>query len=914
MAEIGATQWIELSPLLDELLELQGDARAQQLAQIRRENAALAMQLETLLGERTAIERDAFLEGAAFSKITEPSLAGHTIGAYTLERPLGEGGMGVVWLGRRSDGRYEGKVAVKFLNLALLASGGAERFAREGNMLARLTHPNIARLLDAGVATSATVGGQPYLVLEYIEGVPIDRYCDGNALSVEKRLRLFLHVLAAVAHAHTNLILHRDLKPSNILVTAQGDVKLLDFGIGKLLAEQSTAASVTELTQLAGHAFTPDYAAPEQVQSGDVTTATDVYALGVLLYQLLAGRHPTALPTQTAADRVRAVIEKEPAPVSEAAAKADDTTVQGRATAAPRLARTLRGDLDNIVAKALKKSPAERYPTVAALADDLRRYLDHEPVSARPDSLAYRTSKFMRRYKLAVGAASVTLLVLLAGVIGTTWQAFEAQRQRNLALRQLERAEATNSFISFLLNEVSPDGEPFTSTDLLQRGDRWMDRLFAAKPALHTEMLVVLAERYGAAGDLKRELATLKRAYEMAQQETDLDLRANIGCRYGAAWFRNGNGGEAAQREIDEALMRLEHVSLERAAYASCLMGASIAARYRNENDKAVEIAQRAVAIVEGMPRPADELQRRARETLAAAYTFSGRFGAADGIYDTILEAMRKGGLENSIDMAIVMSNAGINLHGAGALRRALTRHQESLKIHAQGHPDGRMPPFTAQVHASLNHFTGNTELGLDWLQKAIASARGSGSDRVLGIVLAAAASTYLDLNDLARAEAALAGAEQLLEQTAPPSHSSRVGLLVSRGRIALARGDPNAAKELMQQAINTIQPVTPWHPTLASTYSRLAVINVQLGEFDDAAQNADAAERLARRLMGDLPSSYFLGQALSAKGAVLRARGNEQGATEAYLAAVAQLEDALGASAPLTQSARQQLPTAPSK
>ena len=273
--------------------------------------------------------------------------------------------MGAVWLGRRSDGRYEGKVAVKFLNLALLARGGAERFAREGNMLARLTHPNIARLLDAGVATSATVGGQPYLVLEYIEGVPIDRYCDSNRLSIEKRLRLFLDVLAAVAHAHTNLILHRDLKPSNILVTAQGEVKLLDFGIGKLLAEQSTTASATELTQLAGHAFTPDYAAPEQVQRGDVTTATDVYALGVLLYQLLAGRHPTALPTQTPVDRVRAIIEKEPAPVSHASVKADDDAVQARATTAHHLARTLRGDLDNIVAKALKKQVTERYSTVS---------------------------------------------------------------------------------------------------------------------------------------------------------------------------------------------------------------------------------------------------------------------------------------------------------------------------------------------------------------------------------------------------------------------------------------------------------------------------------------------------------------------------------------------------------------------
>ena len=204
--------------------------------------------------------------------------------------------MGAVWLGRRSDGRYEGQVAVKFLNLALLGRGGAERFAREGSMLARLTHPNIARLFDAGVAAADS----RTWCSNTSKGCRSIATATAHRLSIEKRLRLFLDVLAAVAHAHNNLILHRDLKPSNILVTAQGQVKLLDFGIGKLLAEQNTAAPATELTQLAGRAFTPDYAAPEQVQDGDVTTATDVYALGVLLYELLAGRHPTALPTHYA--------------------------------------------------------------------------------------------------------------------------------------------------------------------------------------------------------------------------------------------------------------------------------------------------------------------------------------------------------------------------------------------------------------------------------------------------------------------------------------------------------------------------------------------------------------------------------------------------------------------------------------
>ena len=366
MAEISATQWQELNPLLDELLERSGCKRVR--SGWRRSGALMKRWRTTwkcYCAQRTAVERDAFLEGdTGFTLAHEPSLAGQTIGAYTLREPIGQGGMGSVWRAERSDGRYQASVAVKFLNLALLGHGGVERFSREGNMLARLSHPNIARLLDAGVAA----GSQPYLVLEYIDGVPIDVWCDQRSLGIEARLRLFLEVLAAVAHAHSNLILHRDLKPSNILITPNSEVRLLDFGIGKLIEDQTGAASPTELTQLAGRAFTPDFAAPEQITQGDVTTATDVYALGVLLYLLLTGRHPTAQPASTQVDRLRAVVETDPTRPSDATTRVKDVNVDAiataRATTPHKLMRALRGDLDNILAKALKKSPAARYPNV----------------------------------------------------------------------------------------------------------------------------------------------------------------------------------------------------------------------------------------------------------------------------------------------------------------------------------------------------------------------------------------------------------------------------------------------------------------------------------------------------------------------------------------------------------------------
>ncbi|HEX7639677.1 MAG TPA: serine/threonine-protein kinase, partial [Burkholderiaceae bacterium] len=349
MNGVDKTLWSRLSPLLDELLDLPEPERDARIAALRATDPEAAEAVADMLGLLPGIEQAGFLSGSAMPK--PAGLAGQTVGAYTLERELGHGGMGTVWLARRTDGRYQGEVAIKFLRAGLFGHGDAARFEREGSILARLSHPHIARLLDAGVTSDGT---QPYLVLEYIDGEPIDAYCRRLALPVAARLRLMLDVLAAVAHAHNRLILHRDLKPSNILVTAAGEVKLLDFGIAKLMADASAGGEATALTAHAGNAFTPEFAAPEQMGGTDVTTATDVYSLGVLMYVLLGGEHPTPSITGTPLDRMRAVMESEPRKLSEAMLRRGDA-------ASRKLAAELRGDVDTIVARALKKAPAERY-------------------------------------------------------------------------------------------------------------------------------------------------------------------------------------------------------------------------------------------------------------------------------------------------------------------------------------------------------------------------------------------------------------------------------------------------------------------------------------------------------------------------------------------------------------------------
>src|SRR5580692_5432530 len=386
MPTLSPDDWKALSPYLDQALAMSEDERVEWLRSLGHEDNVLAAQLTELLDEHKVLAQEGFLERGQVSLPTSSGLAGQTLGPYTLISQIGEGGMGSAWLAERNDGRFERRIAVKFIHIALMGKDGEARFKREGNILGKLTHSNIAELVDAGVSRA----GQPYLILEYVEGDSIDRYCDQQKLDVEARLKLFLEVLEAVAHAHANLIVHRDLKPSNVLVSKDGQVKLLDFGIAKLLEGEGEGGSATLLTVEGGRAMTPEYASPEQITGALVTTATDVYSLGVLLYVLLTGQHPAGSGLRSPADLVRAIVDKEPTRPSEivsvGSGSEETTTNAARRTTTPdKLSRLLRGDLDTIIAKALKKDPRERYASVTAMADDLRRYLRHEPISARPD-------------------------------------------------------------------------------------------------------------------------------------------------------------------------------------------------------------------------------------------------------------------------------------------------------------------------------------------------------------------------------------------------------------------------------------------------------------------------------------------------------------------------------------------------
>jgi eukaryotic-like serine/threonine-protein kinase len=479
MAVMDREDWAALEPLLDRALDLAPADRGTLLDDLQASAPRLADALRSLLAAEATADRRGFL-----AEPPEMTLEGLQVGAYTLERQLGRGGMGSVWLARRTDGRFEGKAAVKLLNLSLLGASGQLRFRGEGSMLARLTHPAIARLLDAGVASS----GQPYLVLEHVDGQPIDTYVEQRGLTTRECVRLFGQVLGAVGHAHANLIVHRDLKPSNILVTADGAVKLLDFGIATLLDAELTGERASSAVE-DGRALTLEFAAPEQVRGEAVTTATDVYALGAVLYRLLSGRHPTGEGCTTTADFIRAVLEVEPA-------------------------RLGKGDLDDVLVKTLRKAPAERYQTVTALASDLESHLRHEPVSARPRSLGYRAGKFVRRNRAAVSAAAAA--VLFASTYMVTLRRDRERVRLALAEATLgtRKAEQVTDFAVGLF-EASGHRPGVADTviapELLERGIA-RARELSGQPALEAQMLDVIGRIHAERGEYPQARVLLEEA------------------------------------------------------------------------------------------------------------------------------------------------------------------------------------------------------------------------------------------------------------------------------------------------------------------------------------------------------------------------------------------------------------------
>ncbi|MEN9420059.1 MAG: hypothetical protein RI988_3680, partial [Pseudomonadota bacterium] len=506
-----APDWQLLSRLLDEALALPAEARQAWLATLVPEAEHLRPQLRDLLKVQEAVETGTFLEALPVLPGLRPAAVGvqpgDTVGPYRIVGELGRGGMGTVWLAERADGQLKRRCALKLPAFAW-SDTLRERMAQERDILASLDHPHIARLLDAGIDEQ----GRPFLALEHVQGEAIDRWADRKRLPVRERVQLFVQVVDAIRYAHANLVIHRDLKPSNILVTEAGQCKLLDFGIAKLMSDAQAAeqaAPAPDLTLTGQRLLTPRYASPEQVLGQRLTAASDVYSLGVVLYELLCGRTP-----YEAGDCSRPLLERAILDGRVRAASRqpeDDEAARLRGTVPPRLARQLRGELDAVLLRALGRQPQERYPSAEALQADLRAWLENRPIQARKPGVLAAAWKFARRHRwpVAIGSAGVVATVAMAMVAaGMAWR----------SEREALRAVAAQDVFDEVLRGTDPSlrqGRPLTQRELLERVEATVEARYAAQPELRERVYQRLADLWSELGDQERRLAMLERRAEL---------------------------------------------------------------------------------------------------------------------------------------------------------------------------------------------------------------------------------------------------------------------------------------------------------------------------------------------------------------------------------------------------------------
>ncbi|MEE8524708.1 MAG: serine/threonine-protein kinase [Thermoanaerobaculia bacterium] len=800
MAESIAEQWRLVDEIFHAAAELPASVREAYVERQAGGDEVLCREVASLLAADE--EPLSLLDGSALDALTEA--AGEPpdtprppdrVGPYRLLRPLARGGMGSVYLARRDDQQYRQQVAIKILRHSLADPHAIDRFVRERQILADLDHPNIARLLDGGV----TGEGLPYLVLEHVDGELLDRYCERHELALEERIRLFCTVCSAVSHAHRHLIVHRDLKPGNVLVTAEGVPKLLDFGIAKLLDPAARGATTT-LTGL--HPMTPEYASPEQILGRRVTTASDVYSLGVLLYKLLTGRLPHRLAGGSLWDVARAICEQPPERPSAAVSRnGGSAPLPGRREKAER---RLRGDLDVIVLKALRKEPERRYSGAGQLAEDLERHLAGLPVSARRDAWAYRAGKFLRRHRLGVLAVVLLAVSLLAGSAATLWQA------RSARARQVE-AERTLDFLIDMFQVSDPAqarGERVTARELLDDAVEEIPRKLAAEPRIRTILMVPLGEIYLNLGLLDRAETLLEEALEIAGtarapvKET-LPIRNLLGSvyieqdRYDLAETTLRASLDTARRTLDP-----EHPLALGAMHG---LGALLARQGRFTEAEALltrvlEVRRRGPA---ADPSEAVALRLHLAQTVA----WQGRYRQAEVLVQEALEIAR-GRLGGDHPQTLLASNS------LGALYSEVGRWQEAeqsleplleLRQRILGHEH----PFTLSTMNNLGkvyHRRGRRAEARRLYEQSLAiklRTPGLGPrHRDTLVTRSNLAALDLDEGRLAEAEGALA--EVLAEQRRLHGGGHRRTLTTSHrlARVYLATGRPAAAERLFSEAL----------------------------------------------------------------------------------------------------------------
>ena len=894
-SRLSGERWRAASPELDHGLELAGEERSAWLASLRARDPGLAADVEALLEEHGVLGREGFLEGSAPARPPRASLAGLAVGAYTLLSPIGQGGMGSVWLAERSDGRFQGLVAVKLLNASLVGREGEARFRREGQILARLQHPHIARLLDAGLSTS----GQPYLVLERVDGEHIDRYCDARGLGVDARLRLFLDVLDAVTHAHANLVVHRDLKPSNVLVGRDGQVKLLDFGIAKLLEAEAGTGEAIGLTREGEAALTPEYAAPEQLTGGRITTASDVYSLGVLLYLLLTGRHPLGARTGSVADLIKAAVEGQAVRASDAVA----ADASARRAANPRRLRSLlRGDLDNILAKALKKDPRERYVSVTALADDLKRHRHHEPVSARPDSLFYRTGKFLRRHRAGAGLAGIgAVSVLAAGAIAVA-QMLEARRQRDAAVLEAKLARASSELARFVIGNESAGLQPDAIRARLDRARRLLHGSLIDDPRIRAHLLLELVSRYMELGDVKTREELIDEVRSSTEGLKDPGWNAALACVEANVDTDAGRFDEAGV-EVRRGLRLLESApATENAPWPECLLADAYRSIRIGDSHAAVARAAGAVAWLEGHGQRYTTTYADALHALAATANGAGRYREAlDAILKSIDLRRQMYGDESSASYASLSGKAVILRAGGKVLEARDVLDALTARSGGAAAPPDFVLAAQGRVASSLAKY----EQAIPLFERSLDQARASGREGPAFDTRVSLLEALSQAGRLDEARRVLATLEHGPGGAPLAAGPGAISLSLATARLLAARNELGAAARTVGEALGKLASREgPDDPPRREAEALAAEIAFRQGDLETACRSAASALERATQEALDRGSSAWVGEGLLLRARCELGRGDAASAGADAAAAAAQLERNLGSDHPLTRQA----------
>ena len=804
---MSADSWREVEAIFAEAVPLGAAERAALLDARCDGRPGLRREVESLLESHA--ELGGFLDagtstGANATAVVLPNRSGETIGGrYRLLEKIATGGMGVVYRGERADGEYEGQVAIKLLTAPIQTADGLRRFRLERQVLAGLNHPDIVTLLDGGV----TDRGQPYLVMTYVDGVPIAEHCVARRLPLGDRLGLFRRVCAAVQHAHQNGVVHSDLKPANILVTAEGLPKVLDFGVAKLLDAPGAEATATSVLR----PMTPNYASPEQLRGLAVTSASDIYSLGVLLYEVLTGARPYETADKPLDEVIRLVVDTEPARPSRAQPPVTRTP--------PYDLRALAGDLDAIVLRALRKTPGERYGSAAALADDLGRYVAGRPVEAREPSLGYVTRKLASRHKVATATAAVALFVILALLGVSVRQARVAQDERDRARLEAAKAREVSTFLGNLFQSANPvqaRGQALTARELLDRGTQAIATELKGQPDVQASLLLTMSEAYERIGELPKAL-------QLAEQSTALRERTT---------------DSSASAELAQSLH---------------LVGRT--RRRLGRPGDAIAPLERALSLREQLLGPDDRTVAQTLRELALARTDVGQPGARE-MFERAIRILERSA-PGSTDLALLHNNHAIALHGLGDLDGAQAAWERSLALYDAAPDGGGFAAALPLVNLGiLMRGREDFDAAESLFRRALAA-----DDKFLGPDNAGQAFVYACLGDLARARGDYAQAHRELAEslriyakTRPAGHFELAAPLTYLGETLLGEGKTQEAASPLERALAIRERTNgPTHGAVADVLVPLARARMEANQVEDAV-------RLARRALDIQRSSLPAG------------------------------------------------------